>query len=139
MKTKVLFLISFLALSIISCEKDDSVSTSSLEGKYTLKTVDLKTQFTGEAEDKSVEDVSSQGMYYNFEANGNYTTNAFWAIGEINKDTKVNSGTYSIKGEVLTIKDIDADLGKELNQKMQIKTNKELLKVLLIAQNNIHA
>lgn len=137
MKSKIVILFLLLSTAFFSCEKDDSVSTSKLEGKYVLNSVDLKTQFTGEAEDKSTENVASKGIYYTFEANGNYTTNAYWSIGEIDKDTKVNTGTYTVSGDVITIKYTDSELGKELNQKMQIKTNNGTDLVLYLGKTEL--
>ncbi|WP_255068778.1 lipocalin family protein [Lacihabitans sp. LS3-19] len=123
MKNHFLILITLIVASLSSCTKSDDVSPSSLSGKYELKIIDFNSKFTSEDPEKYTDDVSSQGIFYIFNTDGTYKTNAYWSIGEINSNGTESTGKYSLKGNVLSITYIDQDLEKELTQSMQIKTN----------------
>jgi hypothetical protein len=137
MKKQFFILFTVLAFGLASCSKEDDATPSTLEGKYNLETISMKTKVVDEQAQEENENVASQGMYYTFSSDGTYKTNAYWSIGEIAKDAKETTGKYSVKDNVLSIIYKDADLGKELTQKMQIKTNSSTQLVLYIGLSEL--
>ncbi len=132
MKKQFLILLAVLGLGLAGCSKGDDVTPSSLEGTYNLETVALKTKVVDEALEEENENVASQKIYYTFNADGTYKTNAYWSIGEIGTNGASSTGKYTLKGDNLSITYQDEDLGKELTQTMQIKTNSDTQLVLYI-------
>jgi hypothetical protein len=140
MKKQFLLLVAVMGLALVSCSKEeDSVSPASLEGTYNLETIVFKSKVTGEAAEEDNENVSSQKIYYTFKADGTYETNSMWSIGEISKNNVVSKGKYTLKGTTLNITYQDEDLGKELTQAMQIKTNSSTQLVLFVGLDELKA
>ena len=139
MKKQIFILFAVLTVGLASCSKENDATPSTLDGKYNLETISMKTKIVDEDVQEENENVASQGMYYTFSSDGTYKTNAYWSIGEIGKDGKETSGKYTVKGDVLSITYIDADLGKELTQSMQIKTNSSTQLVLYIGLPELKA
>ena len=139
MKKTILIIITLIIASLSSCTKGDDVSPSSLSGKYELKIIDFNSKFSNEDPEKYTDDVSSQGIFYIFNTDGTYKTNAYWSIGEINSNGTESTGKYSLNGNVLSITYIDQDLEKELTQSMQIKTNTDTDLVLYMGLDEVKA
>jgi Lipocalin-like domain len=137
MKKQFLILFAVLGLGLASCSKGDDVTPSTLEGTYNLETISLKSKVVDQVAEN--ENVSAQKMYYTFSADGTYKTNATWTIGEINSSGVVSTGKYTINGDKLNITYKDNDLGKELTQTMQIKTNSDSQLVLFIGLDELKA
>ena len=137
MKKQFFILLGVVGLGLASCSKEDDVTPSSLEGTYNLETIALKTKVVDEALEEENENVASQKIYYTFSADGTYKTNAYWSIGEIATDGTVSTGKYTLKGNTLSISYKDEDLGKEMTQSMQIKTNSDTQLVLFIGLDEL--
>lgn len=137
MKKQIFVLIAVLGLAFSSCSKKDDVTPSTLEGTYNLETISLKSKVVDQAAENENENVAAQKMYYTFNSDGTYKTNATWSIGEINSSGTVSTGKYSISGNKLNITYQDGDLGKELTQTMQIKTNSGTQLVLFIGLDEL--
>ena len=76
-------------------------------------------------------------MYYTFNADGTYKTNAYWSIGQIDTDGTVSTGKYTVKGNTQNIIYQDEDLGKEMTQRMQIKTKSDTQLVVFIGLDEL--
>jgi hypothetical protein len=137
MKKQIFILFAVLGLGLSSCSKKDEVTPSTLEGTYNLETISLKSKVVDQAAENENENVSAQKMYYTFNSDGTYKTNATWSIGEINSSGAVSTGKYTINGNKLNITYQDGDLGKELTQTMQIKTNSDSQLVLFIGLDEL--
>jgi hypothetical protein len=132
MKKQIFIFFAVLGLGISSCSKKDEVIPSTLEGTYNLENISLKSKVADQAAENENENVSAQKMYYTFNSDGTYKTNASWSIGEINSSGTVSTGKYTINGNKLNITYQDGDLRKEITQTMQIKTNSDSQLVLFI-------
>lgn len=139
MKKQIFVLFAVLGLGISSCSKKDDVTPSTLEGTYNLETISLKSKVVNQAEEDENENVAAQKMYYTFSADGTYKTNAYWSLGEIGSDGTLSTGKYALKGNTLSITYKDEDLGKEMTQSMQIKTNSDTQLVLFIGLDELKA
>ena len=132
------FSIIFLALVLftVSCTTEDDVSAVSLKGSYNLETINLKTKVSNEDMQEKNENMATNKIYYTFNTDGTYTTNAYWSIGEIDTKGTVSTGKYTLKDNVLSISYKDDQLGKELTQAMQVKVNntKELVLYIGVAE-----
>jgi hypothetical protein len=137
MKKQFLILFAALGLGLASCSKGDDVMPSTLEGTYNLETISLKSKIVDQAAEDENENVAAQKMYYTFNPDGTYKTNATWSIGEINASGAVSTGKYTINGDKLNISYQDNDLGKDLTQTMQIKTNSDTQLVLFIGLDEL--
>lgn len=137
MKKQFFVLFAVVGLGLASCSKDDDVTPASLEGTYNLETIALKTKVVDEALEEENENVTSQKMYYTFNADGTYKTNAYWSVGQIDTDGTVSTGKYTVKGNTLSITYQDEDLEKEMTQSMQIKTKSDTQLVLFIGLDEL--
>lgn len=125
-----------MVLFTVSCTTEDDVSAVSMNGSYNLETINLKTKVSNEDMQEKNENVATNKIYYTFNTDGTYTTNAYWSIGEIDTKGTVSTGKYTLKDNVLSISYKDDQLGKELTQAMQVKVNnaKELVLYIGVAE-----
>lgn len=126
------FLFAITAFIFTACEKEKNVTPLNIEGKWMVDSSTSKVQFQGEEVDNSTEDLSNTGIYFDFAANGTYTTNAILGLGNINKgDGSIYSNEYAIvDGKVaLTFDEADLKIPITLSFQPQISGDRMTIKL----------
>lgn len=121
MKKKLnrLFVLLLVARFAFSCSVDNSkqISPESVTGKWQIQTTDLNAAYVNGKSDISKEDVSANGFYLDFAADGTFTATSNAQIGVIalNKLNEnggaISSGKYEFIKGVLKLNYTDAYLG----------------------------
>jgi hypothetical protein len=107
-------LLTFTTLFIMSCSKDGSgdVSPETVQGKWVLQNISSSVEYKSDSPETSSEDVSNQGLYFDFAADGTYTTNGAIELGNITDNNgTISTGNYEFSKGVLNLTYNDPDLG----------------------------
>jgi hypothetical protein len=110
-KLAILFL---SAIFFMACSKDGSkdISPESVIGKWILQNISSSVEFKNDTPENTNEDVTSQGLYFDFASDGTYTTNGAIELGDINENGgSLTTGNYEFSNSVLSLTYKDPDLG----------------------------
>ncbi len=116
------FFITVISIISIACSKTEDISMNQLSGKWNLTNVSSKVELKDQSIDDSNKDVSSEQIYFEFDANGNYTTNAEISLvdNSLKKSASNSSNTYKISGDNFILTYTDAQLKQELTLYLNI-------------------
>ncbi len=107
-----IFAFATTVILLAACEKEDNVAPLNIEGKWNADEVSSKMQFQNEDPTNSTEDLSSSGIYFNFDSDGTYTTNAILGIDNISAgDGTEYTNEYKIVDGKIQLTFKEADLG----------------------------
>lgn len=126
--------LTFLAIYtlLIACKKNNDVSPIDVTGKWNLNTIDSNVEFSSDSPQVEKQDVTSQGIYIEFKADGTYITNSDLGIASITKkETGENTGTYELKNGVIALNFVEADLAIPLKLYFQAEVNNNQLVISL--------
>jgi hypothetical protein len=109
-KLKQIALFTYYALFFMACSKDGDISPISVEGKWELQNISSNVEYQKDTPDIKSEDVSNKGLFFDFAADGFYTTNGAIELGNIRENGgKISSGKYEFSKGVLSLNYIDPD------------------------------
>ncbi|WP_341225666.1 hypothetical protein [uncultured Arcticibacterium sp.] len=120
MKNRLLqFSLIILTASIfVSCSKDDSEDVQAqveVTGKWNISSAESNFKSSSDEETNSVLDLRDQNLFIEFNADGTYTSNAEFGIGELNVNPNgIVSNTYSYNNGRLDIQLIESTLDKSV-------------------------
>jgi hypothetical protein len=105
--------LSFTILALVSCEKEsiESATPVELTGRWNLNSMESNFEAKSESPSNTKLDFSKDNLYIEFKADGTYTSNAEFGIGEIGLNPKgAVSSTYEFQDNRLKLKLIEPSL-----------------------------
>lgn len=93
-RLSLLLIFSFL---FFSCNKDDDTlidPAATVDGEWQVSTVKTTLQNKGTEAATTNLDLSSDGIYFNFQTDGTYSTNAKISLSSVTKSENIITGTY---------------------------------------------
>ena len=106
LKIKNALLVLLMATVALSCNKKDDVTpdNATISGNWKLNRVTSDSQFANGDTEEVDDDFSNSDLYFDFEEDGTYTTNAYIELGVISEgDGTINNGTYSYANNELSL------------------------------------
>jgi hypothetical protein len=125
--SKTLLFTTLVLFTLASCKKESESTTpsatASLKGKFFISTVKNTNKVVGDDIETDTEDVSKSNYYYEFDGNGNFSSNYTLDVSGEEFNTDLIKGTYKVNGSTLTLSVLDKLVNTTIDQKYTIKKN----------------
>ena len=101
-----LTIIALFSFLLVSCDKSEDPEidpTASVEGQWNVTTVKTTYQTKGTTAQVSDIDLSKEAVFFQFNSDGTYSTNAKINLTSITKSDKVFDGTYKLSKDKIEL------------------------------------
>lgn len=101
------YLVLILTITILfSCSKDEDPiidPSASVSGEWNVTTVKTTIQNKGTDAETNELDLSSEAVFFNFKADGTYTTNAKISLSSVSKSSQEYNGNYTFSNNQIKL------------------------------------
>lgn len=127
----------FLIILSACSNSDVDINPSSIEGKWSLNSIDNKIKYKESSEINKTENYDSKNLVLDLKPEGVYAINAQFVFAELKESPTITTGQYTVNDNSLILKYYDSSLKTDVNINFEISTSSNSKLVLNLSKSGL--